>query len=187
MLNRSSSPLFIQEFLEFSRMLRKNGARVDVLGVQGHVGQTPRPPIEVLNDLNLLAVDGQQVQVTEFDFNTTDEPLQADYTRDFLIALYSHKAASGFIMWGFWESAQWKPNAAMFRADWRPKPNLQVWKDLVQGQWKTRVKANTTAAGLVQAQGHRGRYAVTARLGAQVAKATVELGEGGSELVMRLD
>ena len=187
MLNRSSSPLFIQEFLEFSRMLRKNGARVDVLGVQGHIGQTPRPPVEVLNDLNLLATDGQQVQVTEFDFNTTDEQLQADYTRDFLIALYSHKAASGFVMWGFWESAQWKPNAAMYRADWSAKPNLQVWKDLVLGQWKTRVSAQTTALGLVQAQGHRGRYAVTAKRGAQHAKATVELGEGGTELVLKLE
>ncbi len=33
MLNRSSSPLFIREFKDFAAMLRKNGARIDVLGV----------------------------------------------------------------------------------------------------------------------------------------------------------
>ncbi|MBC7938578.1 MAG: endo-1,4-beta-xylanase, partial [Chitinophagaceae bacterium] len=118
MLNRASSPLMIADMLAFARMLKANGARVDVLGAQGHVGQTPRAPVSVLSDLDLLGSEGHQVQVTEFDMNTPDEALQADYTRDFLIALYSHKAVTGFIMWGFWESAHWKPAAAMFRSDW---------------------------------------------------------------------
>lgn len=186
MLNRSTSPLFIAEFRDFVAMLRKQGARVDVLGVQGHVGQTPRPPVAVLSDLDLLAEGGNNIQVTEYDFNTPDEELQADYTRDFLIALYSHEAVSGFIMWGFWQREHWKPNAAMFRADWSEKTNLKVWKDLVLGAWKTRVRSSTTAAGEVAARGHRGQYQAVATLGGKTARGAVELGQGGATLVLKL-
>lgn len=44
MLNRSSSPIMIGEMLEFARMAESRGAKIDILGVQAHVGQTPRPP-----------------------------------------------------------------------------------------------------------------------------------------------
>lgn len=186
MLNRSSSPLFIREFKEFAAMLRKEGARIDVLGVQGHVGQTPRPPVEVLNDLDLLAEGGNQVQITEFDMNTTDEALQGDYTRDFLIALYSHKAVSGFFMWGFWQPAHWKPDAAMFRKDWSEKPNLKPWKDLVLGAWRTRIEQPTPASGEIGARGYRGRYVVQASHGGKQARAEVDLGEGGTRVVLKL-
>jgi endo-1,4-beta-xylanase len=175
MLNRSSSPLMIADMLEFARMLKKNGARVDVLGVQGHVGQTGRAPMSVLSDLDLLASEGHQIQITEFDMNSPDEQLQADYTRDFLIALYSHKAVTGFIMWGFWQSEHWKPNAAMFRPDWSAKPNLKVWEDLVLGAWRTRIDAVTSAAGEVASRGHHGRYRVTAMLNGKQVSSDFEL------------
>lgn len=188
MLNRSSSPLMIAEFLDFSRMLRKNGARVDVLGVQGHVGQTPRPPEAVLTDLDLLAVDGQEIQITEFDFNTQDEALQADYTRDFLIALYSHKAVTGLLQWGFWESAHWKPAAAMFARDWRKKPNGKVWEDLVRGEWRTHVDARTGADGLVRSTAHFGTYDIVATANGRTVKMPgVAIGRGKGEILIRLD
>jgi endo-1,4-beta-xylanase len=186
MLNRSSSPLFIADFLEYVRMLRQQGARVDVLGVQGHVGQTPRPPVAVLADLDLLAVDGNKVQVTEFDFNTPDEQLQADYTRDFLISLYSHKAVTGFIMWGFWESEHWKPNAAMFRSDWSEKPNLKVWQDLVLGAWNTRASGPTAANGEMTAKGHHGRYTASASVNGKTVEAGFDLTPGGTTVLLKL-
>jgi endo-1,4-beta-xylanase len=161
LLNRSSSPIMIADILAFVRMLKDNGARVDILGAQAHVGQTPRPPVAVLSDLDLLAADGHEIQITEFDFNTRDEALQADYTRDFLIALYSHKAVTGFIQWGFWQSEHWKPDAAMFRPDWSEKPNFAVWKDLVLNQWKTKLVLTTDVDGTAQGRGHLGTYQVT--------------------------
>ncbi len=186
MLNRSSSPMMIADLLDFSRMLRRNGARVDVLGVQGHVGQTPRAPVSVLSDLDLLAADGQEVQITEFDFNTRDEALQADYTRDFLIALYSHKAVTGFVMWGFWEGSQWKPDAAMFRKDWSEKPNLAMWREWVLNRWRTRVAQTTAATGEIAVRGHFGRYRATVSMGGRRATANFELKPGGAPVVITL-
>lgn len=186
MLNRSSSPLMIADVLAFARMLKAQGARVDVLGVQGHVGQTGRAPTAVLSDLDLLAADGHTIQITEFDMNTRDEALQADYTRDFLIALYSHPAVSGFIMWGFWEGEHWKPNAAMFRRDWSAKPNLKVWEDWVLGAWRTRLSGLSSAQGELVGRGHHGRYRVQAMLNGQRVEQLFELTPGGGSLVLTL-
>lgn len=186
MLNRSSSPLFIAEFKQFAALMRQHGARIDVLGVQGHVGQTPRAPAAVLSDLDLLAEGGNQVQITEYDFNTPDEQLQADYNRDFLIAVYSHPAVTGFIQWGFWQGAHWKPDAAMLRRDWSAKPSLAVWRDLVLDRWKTRVARDTGADGLVNARGHHGSYQVKASWNGKSASAQVELGKQGGEVVLTL-
>ncbi len=186
MLNRSSSPLFIRQFKDFAAMLRKNGARIDVLGVQGHVGQTPRAPVSVLSDLDLLAEGGNKVQITEFDINTKDADLQGDYTRDFLIAIYSHPAVTGFIQWGFWEGAQWKPDAAMYRKDWTPKPNLAAWKELVLGQWKTRVNSRAGDAGELATRGHRGKYRAVASSGGQRGEAQFVLGADGAQVLITL-
>ncbi|WP_181373280.1 endo-1,4-beta-xylanase [Massilia glaciei] len=185
MLNRSSSPLFIEKYLEFVAMLRKEGARVDVLGVQGHVGQTPRPPLAVLSDLDLLADGGvNNIQITEYDFNTPDEQLQADYNRDFMIALYSHKNVSGFLQWGFWQGAIWKPDAAMFRRDWSAKPSLAPWKELVRGAWRTRNKGATGADGAYTSRGHHGQYEVSVSYKGKTVRKPVVLGGAGETLTL---
>jgi hypothetical protein len=138
--------------------------------VQGHVGRQPRDPVEVLSDLDMFKSTGLPVQITEFDINTPDEALQADYTRDFLIACYNHPAITGFTMWGFWEPAHWKPDAAMFRKDWTAKPNAAVWRSLVLNEWRTMVNGNSDANGEVKARGHFGVYEITVTKGKSVVK-----------------
>ncbi|MGN6827019.1 endo-1,4-beta-xylanase [Paucibacter sp. M5-1] len=161
MLNSSASPLVIGEFVDLIGKVRQLGGPIDVIGVQGHVGQQPRAPELVLKDLDLFRPTGLPVQITEFDINTSDEQLQADYTRDFLIAIYSHPVVNGYIQWGFYEGHHWKPKAAMFRKDWSEKPNLQVWRDLVLKQWKTRFASSTDSAGALHSRGHFGKYKLT--------------------------
>ena len=158
MLNSRNSPAKIADYVALVRRLLAAGAPIDVMGVQGHVGRQVRSPEDVLADLDLLAAPGLELQITEFDINSPDEELQADYTRDFLIALYSHPSVTGFTKWGFWQRRHWKPDAAMFRADWSEKPNARVWRDLVRGQWRTRVDARTDSKGHLRTRGHLGDY-----------------------------
>jgi endo-1,4-beta-xylanase len=186
LLNRSSSPIMIRDILAFAKMLKANGGRVDILGAQAHVGQTPRPPVAVLSDLDLLASDGHEIQITEFDFNTRDEALQADYTRDFLIALYSHKAVTGFIQWGFWETEHWKPAAAMFRPDWSEKPNLAVWKDLVLDKWRTKLSLTSSAVGEAVGRGHLGTYQVKVTYKGREFESRMVLGKDGAPHIVKL-
>lgn len=187
MLNGAESPAMIGNFLELVHFLRDRGANLDVLGVQGHVGALPRPPQSVLRDLNLLGAEGLPIQITEFDVQTDDEQLQADYTRDFLIACYSNPSVTGFVMWGFYQPKHWKPTAAMFRTDWSEKPNAGVWRDLVLEKWRTKLKAETSAAGSFDGVGHRGTYHVTATFDGKTAESDVALTKAGVavELVLK--
>jgi GH35 family endo-1,4-beta-xylanase len=161
MLNSIASPKMIQTYIGIIDELKSYGAPIEAIGVQGHVGKQPRDPALVISDLDLLAKAGLPIQITEFDVNTKDEALQGDYTRDFLIACFSHPSVTGFVMWGFWESAHWKPDAALFRKDWTPKPNEAAWRELVTKTWSTNVSDVTAKNGSIQTKGYRGKYEIT--------------------------
>jgi endo-1,4-beta-xylanase len=161
MLNSISSPKTIETFIQLIDELKSYGAPIDALGVQGHVGRQPRDPALVISDLDLLAKTGMPIQITEFDINMPDEELQADYTRDFLIACYSHPAVTGFTMWGFWQASHWKPDGAMFRKDWTAKPNAKVWEDLVTKQWTTNFTIKSDQKGMIDQVGFLGTYEIT--------------------------
>lgn len=185
MLNGALSPGMIARFTALIETLRQAGAPIGGIGIQSHIGNIPRPPVLVLSDLELLAREGLPLQITEFDFNTTDEQLQADYTRDFLIACYSQPAVTGFIMWGFWQGAHWKPEAAMFRRDWSEKPNAAVWREWVLGKWKTHLDTNTPANGTASGRGHLGRYHVTVTDHGAVQQQDFTLPHAGTEVTVK--
>ncbi len=183
MLNSARSPGTIALLRDHTNKLRRAGAPIDAIGIQGHVGQQPRAPESVLADLDLMAGEGLPIQITEFDINMSDAALQADYTRDFLIACYSHPALTAFIKWGFWESKHWKPDAAMFRKDWSEKPNAAVWREWVVKRWTTNAQVQTQADGRATVRGHHGRYLVTVTHGGLSARHEVVLARGGAEIV----
>jgi GH35 family endo-1,4-beta-xylanase len=185
MLNSRKSPEKIEQYVALVRRLRAAGAPIDAMGVQGHVGRQVRTPEDVLADLDLLAAAGLELQITEFDINTPDEQLQADYTRDFLIALYSHPSVTGFTKWGFWQRRHWKPDAAMFRADWSEKPNAKAWRELVRNQWRTHVHAETDANGQLATRGHLGDYEFTVTAGDKAARQMRTLTNAGARVTIQ--
>jgi GH35 family endo-1,4-beta-xylanase len=186
MLNDSGSPNFIKRYLAFIKMLRANGAPLDGIGVQGHIGNQVRNPVDVLKDLDLLQTAGLPVHITEFDIKSTDDQLQADYTRDFLIACYSHPAVDAFIMWGFWQGAHWIPEAAMFRTDWSEKPSVPVWRDLVLNKWRTRLDLQTDARGRIAGRGHLGTYEITVKTPTQTLTHRMQLTRDRGEILLTL-
>lgn len=141
------------------------GAPLDGIGMQGHFGWNLTPPEKMLSILDRFAKFGKPIEITEFDVQMTDEKLQADFTRDFLIAMFSHPAVSGVVMWEFWEGHHYAPTAALWRKDWTPKPNGQVWLDLVKRQWMTNLVDTADAGGQVRTRGFLGDYEVTASVG----------------------
>lgn len=165
MLNSIASPKNINTYLDTIASLRSKGAPISGIGIQGHVGRQPRDPSLVIKDLDMFKSLGLPVQITEFDINMTDEELQADYTRDFLIACYSHPVVTGLTTWGFWQPKHWKPEAAMFRTDWTPRPSAAVWREWVNQKWKTQVDLLSGSDGKINARGHLGLYEVTVKKG----------------------
>lgn len=151
----------VAHFEKTARYLKDQGAPIGGLGLQAHISAHPSPPANLLAVLDRYAALGLPVRVTEFDINTDDEELQADYTRDFLIAMYSHASVVGVQLWGFWESAHWIPRGAMYRPDWSEKPNARAYQSLVLNEWRTRAEGTTDSAGNWHGRGFFGDYVVT--------------------------
>lgn len=180
-----------EEYFQIIQRLLADGVRPDGIGNQAHFHSSFLPsPMEILANSDRFASLVPALQITEFDVNTDgDESLAADFTRDILITTFSHSAYTGFVLWGFWEGAHWKPETALWRKDWGEKPAAKVWRDLVCTQWRTDVVGKTDANGHLKLRGFFGQYEITrAAAGAAAAeKASVVVDKSGAEIFVTLD
>ena len=165
--------------------LQDNGAPVTGIGFQGHFAEGdivgPEEVWQVLDQFQALGLD---MQVTEFDFDTTNEQLQAAFLRDFMTAVFAHEGMDAFIQWGFWEGAHWRPNAAMFRNDWSIKPNGEAYLDLVFNEWWTDEQSSADANGVLSVRGFKGDYEVTASVAGESVTVDATLSDGGESLTI---
>ena len=163
------------------------GVPVGGIGFQGHFGAALTHPARIVEVLERFSAFGLPIQVTEFDVDTKDEAAQADYLRDALLAAYSVPAVDAFVVWGFWEGDHWRPDGAMIREDWTPKPAWGVWND-AQARWRTDETMRTGEDGTASVPGHHGDYAVevTGEDG-QARTARVTLPPGGATVRVVLD
>ncbi len=142
---------------------------------------------ELFKRLDRFVAFGKELEITEFDIDTSDEATQADYTRDFMTAVFSYPSVKAFLMWGFWEGAHWRPAGAMLRRDWSPKPNAAVYNDLVFKRWWTNVGGKTGAHGTFATRGFLGDYEVEAKAGAKSKTVRVTLPKSGATVECVLD
>lgn len=143
--------------------LKKNGARVDGLGLETHCGGTPASPEEYYNQLCDLSNYVDELAVTEYDLDVDDEQLAADHLRDMLIVSYSHPKVNSFLIWGFWDKKHWKNNAPLFKSDWTKKAAANVWEELVLNRWVTRENGTTDNNGKFSVRGYLGTYDITVK------------------------
>lgn len=146
-------------FYQTLEFLIAQGAPVEGIGMQGHFS-APVPAEQMLATLDRFAKLGRPIRITEFDFETSDEKTQAEFTRDLLTVCFSHPRVDSFLMWGFWEGRHWKPRGAMLRRDWSPKPNYEVWRELVHKQWWTDTTGVTARDGTLRVRGFLGDYSI---------------------------
>ena len=139
-------------------------APIGGLGLQSHFGATLTPPAEVLKTLDELSKFKLKLKITEFDVNSEHPRLIANYTRDFMTAIFSHPSIHGFQMWGFWAGAHWRPRAAMYDRDWTERLNLKAYKQLVFKDWWSDVNGKTDANGLFRTRAFLGDYEITVKL-----------------------
>lgn len=168
------------------RFLKDGGAPITGLGMQSHFGGTPTPPERMLAILDRFAALGLDISITEHDVDTSDEQLQADFTRDFLITVFSHPSVVAVLTWGFWENAHWRPNAAYYRSDWSIKPAGQAWLDLVTKKWWTDLSLETAADGAARTRGFLGDYEVTVTHNGATKTVPAKLTKAGAKIQITL-
>lgn len=153
-------------------------APLEGIGFQSHFQLPPESPVEALQVFDRFARFGLPIVVTEFDVNTKDEERQAQFTRDFLTAAFSHPACTGFVFWGFWEGSHWRPDSALFRMDWSEKRNLAVYRDLVFKEWWTDETGHTNVNGEFALRAFKGTHTVS--VGNQ--EKVVEIGDSAAKM-----
>ena len=98
-----------------------------------------------------------------------DEDLAADYTRDLLIACFSHPAYTGFVLWGFWEGRHWKPEAASWNLDWTIRKRGEVLEEWIGRRWNTTVTLTAGKDGEVRWRGFPGWYDISNKAGDKIS------------------
>lgn len=170
----------LDSFFTTIQYLLANGAPLQGIGFQGHMGSNTPGMDALYAGMERFAAFGLPLQITEFDQESLDLQLQADFLRDFVTLAYSHAAMDSFLMWGFWQGRHWKPDAALWRTDWSIKPNGQQWADLVKAEWYTDVTGSTFADGQFRVRGYQGDYEVVVSVGGQTIVLTPQLAPGGT-------
>jgi GH35 family endo-1,4-beta-xylanase len=158
----------------FLQFLKDRNAPVDGFGFQSHFG-TPQS-IDVIDTIVKRYADSvpYTFAVSEFDVNTPDEAIQADFTRDFMTYIFSQSRFEDFLMWGFWERRHWLPRGAMYRADWSSKPNAIVSNNLLFRDWWTDISGESDEEGKLKARVFKGTHQVTVRIGETVKVLNVD-------------
>ncbi len=113
--------------------------------------------------------------------------MQADYTRDFYIAAFSHPAVNGITMWGFWEGRHWIPKAALMTKNWSPKPNYEAYLNLVRKEWWTRETGATDQAGKWSGRGFKGDYSITVQVGDKNRSFQTSISDSQESITLKLD
>lgn len=170
--------------------LLDHGAPVGVLGDQAHMS-APLTPIDRVLAIwdDWAAKFKKPIEVTEYDLGVKDDKVHGDYSRDYLIAAFSHPRVEGFIMWGFWEGSHWRARegGAMVRRDWSKRSAAIAYEDLVLNQWWTRATAITGSNGAVTTPAFYGDYRIVIeRSGKQIEKTARHLPGVPARIVVKL-
>jgi endo-1,4-beta-xylanase len=170
----------IRFYHEFLDKIKAAGAPVSGIGMQGHFGAMLTDPARVYEVFNDFARHEVPLQITEFDIDTSDEETQAEYTRDMLTIAFSHPSMEAFVVWGWWEGDHWRPNGAMLRKDWSPKPNYHAWRKLVFSDWWTNSKLVSDSSGDAKLRGFLGDYKATVEVNGQIKVVEFSLPKQGA-------
>lgn len=176
-----------EKFFDNVKFLKENGAPIDAIGEQAHIGGTPPSIPKVLERLDRFAQLGLPIQISEFDINSNDDDFKARYLRDFLTALYSNPATVGFVQWGFWEGQHWFPVAAMWNKDWSVRKHGKVYTDLVTKTWWTNADGKTNKDGTYKVRGFCGDYEVAVKINGKTVQENVSLTNQSNSVTIRLD
>lgn len=176
-----------QQYLDTITELIDDGVDLGGIGMQSHFNANSLTDIEdVWAYLDQFAATGVPITITEYDLDTTNEQLKADYLRDFLTAVFAHSGTNGFMLWGFWEGRHWRPDSAMFNQDWSETPMVQVWEDLVLNEFMTDEMLDSDAAGEAMFRAFHGDHDIEIMFDGQLYTDVVTLGPGGEILNINL-
>lgn len=167
--------------------IQRSDARIDGVGLQAHFDSRAEAidPTEFRELLDRYASLGVSLKVTEYDTAGDDwtEQAEAAHLETVLKTLYSHPAATGFLMWGFWDGNHWRDNAPLFRDDWSAKPAYDTYRTLVFDDWWTSDSGQTDTDGQYRTDAFLGTYEITVAVDGRTTTVRRSLTDSTAETV----
>ena len=160
------------------------GAPIDGIGFQAHFDGDLTAPEKLYEILEQFAVFNKTLWVSEYDLPKMDPALAGDYTRDFMTILFSHPAAGGFMMWGFWDGNHFGNSAPIYDMLWNEKPSGAAYRDLVFNQWHTSESGVTAEDGSFNTRAFFGTYDITATINGAPVTQTISFPKGTTEPIV---
>lgn len=144
---------------------RERGNPVEPMSLRARFQSHLPAPAELIARFDLVSgilggFDTRPLWITGLEVGVGDAGLQRDYTRDVLIAAFSHPAVQGV-------------HAGQHGA---VSPGSALWTELVGQRWTTRTNVRTTSTGRAQLRGFKGTYQLTVLLPGTRHVTQVELG-----------
>jgi endo-1,4-beta-xylanase len=175
-----------QKFYDIVKLLKDNGAPLDAIGEQSHIGGTPPAITDLIERLDYFSKLGLPIQITEFDIASSDDEFKARYLSDFMTVMYSHPNVIGFVQWGFYAPQHWFPASALWNADWSIRQHGQAYIDLVTKTWWTNADLKTNAKGSSNVRGFTGEYEITVKHKGKTNKVKAKLDNKGTTVKVEI-
>ncbi len=157
-----TSPVWNPEFIEYLDKFVELGVDFDGIGIQSHYDGNLKMPTELTALYEKLDKYNKRLKVTEYSCSIADQNLQGNYTRDVMITCFAEDNMDGFLMWGFFDGANFAAYSPIYDSNWNLKPAGKVYCDLVYNKWWTKdAKAHTDESGKATIRGFYGDYDVT--------------------------
>ncbi len=138
------------------RLDNRTGGLVDGIGIQSHIGNDLTSPERILEILDYYAKLDKEISISEFTLDVKDPELREQYTRDFMIAAFSHPSVTQFIFWGMIRNK--KEKVDLFNPDGTPGAMGRAFLDLTQNVWTTKTETQTDKRGKLKTRGFYGIY-----------------------------
>jgi GH35 family endo-1,4-beta-xylanase len=176
-LNQRVDGETIEHYEATARRLIADGAPLDVLGLQGHMGTGYSSPDRLMQILDRLTELGRPIRITEYTLRSDDGALEEDYTRDFLTIMFSHPNVIGVQTWG---------TEGIFGADGALTTRGRAWSDLVTKAWSSNIFGDTDQSGAWSGLSYWGRHRVEVSYRGRTATVEHDLRRSGPDLIIRL-
>jgi endo-1,4-beta-xylanase len=103
-----------------------------------------------------------------------------------MTTLFSDPDVQGITLWGFWEQADWKPDAALWRTNWEIKPAGQALVNLLKHEWTTDETFATDSNGEIATRGFLGHYTIEVSKGEATLKTEVDITKTSPRLIIKI-
>lgn len=207
--------IYYDKYWDMLDTFKKDNVNYDVICMQGHsqIGSADEynsmRPTSYLKNWDRFAYEyGKDFEITEYSIGAYLDEYgwdgQADFTRDVLIAAFSHPACTGFSLW--WLSDTWLDWSSPFKylnkeqngergggvspffgSFFEEKPGLEIYQDLLYNKWWTRnATATTDSNGKSTVKGFYGDYDITVKVNGQTVKTDMAAFHKGYENVLKI-